>query len=150
MARVGIDEVQLFLEPSKLSITIDDDLAEADLYEATVLGKFEGCGVDTSTWLDEASTPKLVRYIIAMLIAAHKYNTAYSETDEAAGNPYANKLEERAHMLQEGICSGSIDLAEVSDDPLSQGVGQPSFYPTDTTGAADEEEAARFTIGKKF
>lgn len=150
MALISVDEVQLFIEETKLNLDHDEMLAEAAFQETLVLAKFTGCGLDTSTWVDEGTTPELVRYIIGMLVAAQKYNKAYSETDEAAGNPYANKLEERAHMLIDGICGGRIDLVEVTDDPLALGHAQPEFYPTDATGAIEEEEAVRFTIGKKF
>jgi hypothetical protein len=87
-----------------------------------------------------------------MFVAAQKYNVAYSETDEDAGNPYANKLEDRGMLLLEGICAGTIDLLDITDDPATSGFGSVLFYPDDDVGVleADKEEAVRFTMGKVF
>lgn len=150
MALIDVDDVQPWLEETKLRLTTDDDLPEEPFQSEMVKSRLASCSLDVSTWVDPANTPKLVRGIIGMLVAAQRYNTAYSETDEEAGNPYANKLEGMAGKLLDGICAGSIDLLDVTDDPASSGFGSVDFYPTDKVGVLDPEEAARFTMGKVF
>lgn len=150
MALIDVDDVQPWLEESKLNLDHNDDLIEEPFQSAFVLSRLSSCSIDVSSWVDTTTVPFLVKQIIGMLVAAQRYNRYYSETDEDAGNPYANKLEERAELLLTGICSGSISIPEITDDPSSSGFGSPSFYPTDLTGLFDPEEAVRFTMGQKF
>ena len=152
MPLIDVDDVQPWLEVSKLRLDSGDELLEEPFQSELVRSRLASCGMDVTTWIDGDTTPDLVKSIIGMLVAAQRYNTYYSETDEGAGNPYANKLEERAKMLLEGICAGTIDLLDITDDPASSGFGSVLFYPDDTTGALEEnkEEAVRFTMGKIF
>jgi hypothetical protein len=150
MALIDVDDVQPFLEETKLRLNSGDDLPEEPFQSEFVRSRLASCDLDVSTWVDSSTTPTLIKWIIGMLVAAQRYNRFYSETDEDAGNPYANKLEEHAKLLLEGICAGSIDLLDVTDDPASTGFGSIVFYPTDTTGELNEEEAVRFTMGKVF
>ncbi len=150
--RITVADVQVWLEPSKLHLDTDDSLAEEIPASEIVLSKL-AARFDTSLWLDETDTPMLVRQIIAMLVASFRYNSIYSETDDA-GNPYADKLESMVDNLIMGIVDGSIELI---DEPL-QGPsveGTLAFFPTDTTGANDldpfgPEEGVRFKIGRVF
>lgn len=152
MALIDVDDVQPWLEETQLTLTSDDELTEEPFQSEFVKSKLATCSLDVASWVDENSTPVLVRQIIGMLVAAQRYNKTYSETDENAGNPYANKLEDRANLLLEGICAGTVDLLDVVDDPFTSGSGSISFYPDDTVGALEEnkEEAVRFTMGKVF
>lgn len=150
MALISIDDVQPFLEESKLSLDHGDKLPEEPYQSTVVKSRLSTCDIDVSTWVDRGSTPELVRWIIGMLVAAQRFNRFYSESDEEAGNPYANKLEARAETLLEGICSGSIDLLDITDDPATTGFGSPLFYPDDTVGVLNEEEAVRFSMGQVF
>ncbi len=152
MPLIDVDDVQPWLEVSKLRLDSDDKLAEEPFQSEFVKSRLASCDIDVTVWIDALTTPTLVKQIIGMLVAAHKYNTYYSETDEAAGNPYANKLEDRAGLLLEGICAGTIDLLDAIDDPATTGFGSVLFYPDDNTGAleADKEEAVRFKMGTVF
>ena len=152
MPLIDVDDVQPWLEVSKLRLDSSDKLLEEPFQSEVVRSRLASCDIGVATWADADTTPALVKSIIGMLVAAQKYNTYYSETEEAAGNPYANKLEDRAQMLLVGICAGTIDLLDISDDPASSGFGGPLFYPDDTVGALEEnkEEAVRFTMGKIF
>lgn len=150
MSLIDVSDVQPWLEKSKLRLDHDDALEEEPFISEKLRSRLAGCGFDVAGWIDKDSTPVLVRGIIGMLVAAQRYNAVYSETDEESGNPYANKLQERADMLVEGICAGSIDLLDVDDDPASSGSGSVSFYPTDKTGVLNKEESVRFTMGRVF
>ncbi len=150
--RITVADVQVWLEPSKLRLDSDDSLAEEIPASEEVLSKL-ATRFDTSLWLDENDTPALVRQIIALKVACFRYNSIYSESDDA-GNPYADKLCSMADNLIMGIIDGTINLI---DEPL-QGPsveGTLAFFPTDATGANDAdpfgpEEGARFEIGRVF
>lgn len=150
MPLINVDDVQPWLEESKLRLDSNDDLIEEPFQSEYVKSRLASCSMEVSTWVDTSTTPTLVKAIIAMLVAAQRYNRFYSETDEEAGNPYANKLEERANMLLEGICAGTVNLSDVTDDPATTGFGSILFYPTDDVGIIDTEEAVRFTMGRVF
>jgi hypothetical protein len=149
MPLIDVDDVQPWLEESKLHLDHGDALTEEPYQSEFVRSRLASC-LDVTGWVDKATTPTLIRQIIGMLVAAQRYNRAYSETDEDAGNPYANKLEERAELLLTGICAGSIDLLDVVDSPATSGFGSPVFYPTDSVGVLEPEEAVSFTMGKVF
>lgn len=150
MALIDVADVQPWLEETQLTLTSSDELTEEPIQSEIVKSKLAGCSLDVTAWVDESTTPVLIRQIIGMLVAAQRYNKVYSETDEDAGNPYANKLEEKGHMLLEGICNGTVDLLDVEDDPATTGSRSISFYPDDDVGAINKEEAVRFTMGKVF
>jgi hypothetical protein len=150
MALISYDEVQVWLETSKLEVAPSDLLPEEAAASPVVLSRL-AVRYDTSTWVNTATTPSLVRKIISMLVAAWRYNAYYSETSEDGGNPYANKLEERANDLIDGIVSGAISLTDVTDQgPAVEGT--IDFYPTDASTAANTEDDAgiAFTMGKVF
>ncbi len=150
--RITSADVQVWLEPTKLRIDSGDSLAEEVPASEIVLSKL-AVRFDTSGWTDESDTPDLVRNILGMLVASYRYNSIYSETEDA-GNPYADKLADMADNLIMGIIDGTIDLI---DEPL-QGptvTGTLEFLPTDKTGANDlspfgPEEGVRFKIGDVY
>jgi hypothetical protein len=150
MPLIDVDDVQPWLEYTKLGLDHGYDLSEEPFISEFVRSRLSSCGIASTTWTTPDTTPVLVRGIVGMLVAAQIYNKHYSETDEGAGNPYANKLEERAEMLMVGICAGTLDISEIVDDPFTTGSGGPSFYPTDAVGVLEPEEAIRFTMGKVF
>jgi hypothetical protein len=154
MALITLDEVQPWLEESKLRLAQDDELVEEVTASPLVLGKL-AARFDTSTWVDENTTPEIVRKCIAMLCAAWRYNKHYSESEDGAGNPYANKLERMVWGdppdfmggIIGGILAGSIDIGTV-DGPAAEGT--IAFYPTDAAEIIDEGQAAKFSMGKVF
>lgn len=150
MAHVTVKEVQSWLEKTKLRIDQDDELVEEEQVAPLVLGRLAS-RFTVSGWTDATSTPEAVRKVIAMLVAAARYNAAYSETAEDAGNPYALKLEQFAWDLVERMLDGSFVLTDVTlDGPGVEGI--LSFYPTDaSTSIDDETDAGRaFTMGQVF
>lgn len=149
------DHVQPWLESTKLTLEPDDILDEEPIASELVRSKLSS-RLDVSTWVDVSTTPTLVKQMIGMLVAAWRYNKHYSESDEDAGNPYANKLERMVlgtpPDFEDGliydILNGTIDLLDVTED-LTE-TGTIAFYPDDTVGVEYPEEAARFTMGTIF
>ena len=148
MALITIDEVQVWLEATKLRLGPDDELPEestaSELVRSRLASKYT-----VTDWTTPATTPTLIRKIIAMLVAAWRYNKHYSETADA-GNPYADKLELIAMDMISGIEDGSIALVDVTDEGPAV-VGTVSFYPTDLDPLNEYDEPdVKFTMGSIF
>lgn len=141
MPVVTLDDVQQWLERTKLTLTAYDPKFE-ETARTTAFGRLSAA-YDVTGWSDAASTPLLVRHVIAMYVAAWTYNRAYSEVDGTS--EYATWLESKADALLEGIVSGRIDLAEVAG--LSASAGGPSFYPNDTTEFDGTGNEIKFKMG---
>lgn len=128
MARVVVEEVRAWGERTKLNIeTLDNYML--DQIETEILQRLQA-QIDTSTWIDPASTPALIRSIISRKYFAAVYFRAYSEDDGTTENTYATKLDATAEMLISGIMDGSIIVEGVTTD-----VTTISFYPTDSSSA---------------
>lgn len=149
MPLIDVSDVQPWLEETKLRLDSGEPLVEEPFISERVKSRLASCDIDVSTWVDKSSTPVLVKGIIGALVAAQHYNRTYSETEDA-GNLYANKLEMMANGLLESICAGTLDLLDITDDPATTGFGSVLFYPDDSVGVLDKEEAVRFTMGKVF
>lgn len=150
MALVTVDEVQAWLESTKLRLDHDDELVEEIHISRIVLSKLS-TRFDVDTWLDPTTTPGLVRTIISMLTAASRYNKVYSESDADAGNPYANKLEEMAYEMLEQLLTGEMILTDVTDSGPNV-EGTVTFYPTDASSLIDDEDDSdrKFSMGTVF
>jgi len=149
MAHIDTADANAWVEQTKLKIATFD-AAFLDQIEAQVLGRVAS-QFDTSTWVSPATTPKMVKSIIAMWYVAWLYDKTYSE-DQEKGNDYAALLRAHAESLLVGILDGSIVLPEVPN----QEPGSPSFYPTDDSSAmcpTPEDPSlgpARFSMGSIF
>src|SRR5258706_8733968 len=122
MPRITIKNAQAWLEGTKLTIaSLDQDLLE--LIEAEVVGQLASI-TDISVWINETSTPVLVRTIISKMYAAWVYDRQYSEDIDQTSN-YAEKLKINAQLLLTGLLAGTIELPGVHDVS-----GSPAFYPT--------------------
>ena len=142
MAHVSLAAVQGWLERTKLTIPQYDPQLEstaANIAIGTLADVY-----DVTLWIDEASTPALVRDVIAMLVAAWTYNRAYSEEDPD-GSGYAMWLEAKAMALLAGIKDGTIDLAEIPGVAASS--GSISFLPNDLTGSSEVYDGTGVLIG---
>ena len=151
MPLIDVDDVQVWLEETKLNLDQGDELLEEPFQSEIVLARLGACEIDTSLWVDIATTPAMIRGIIGMLVAAQRYNKVYSESEDG-GNPYADKLQEMANVLLMGICMGTLDVTGIPDSPASLNQGTPVFYPMDNTGLLDEDDGAgiKFTMGMRF
>jgi hypothetical protein len=144
MPHVTVGDVQVWLDAGKLLIPENDTLPEDQTFADIVFGRI-GQVYTTTTWVDATTTPPLIKRIIAMLIAANRYNKIYSEEDDA-GNRYANKLEGRAYDMVNMIVSGQIIVLDPSAVPIA-GANVPVFYPDDQTGAVEIMNALGEIIG---
>lgn len=129
--RITAAQAQAWFDKTKLNIDSLDEHLLPEI-ETEVLARL-GAAFDTSTWIDEPTTPRLVKTIISKLYAAYFYHRQYSE-DTLDENTYAAKLEENAELLITGLIDGTIDLPEVV---TSEPTGQPAFYPDDASSALE-------------
>lgn len=149
MARITVEEVRGWVEVTKLNVQ-DLDLNFLPQLESEVFAKL-GTVYDTTTWVDPASTPDIVRVIITKLYAGWIYDRAYSE-NQAESNPYAAMLKENAGMLIQGLIDGTIEVPGV---PATSNPN-PSFYPNDASSAMEPTSddpslgPAKFSMGRVF
>lgn len=143
MARVTPDDVQVYLDEDLFEIPENDTFPEEQTFADMVFSRLAGV-YDTTGWTSTANTPGLVRRILAMLVAANKYNKKHSEDDDA-GNRYAYKLENRAWELVNMIVSGQALLYDAT--LLLSDLVDPKFWPTDTTGASMVLDAMGNIVG---
>ena len=152
MSRITLQMAKGWAETTKFNIgELDTDLL--DQIETEVLSAVAS-QYDTSLWVDELTTPRLVRTAIAKMYVSWTYNKAYSE-DEGVSNEYANRLQANADKIVSGIVDGTLTL----DDAVpinTDGAGQPAFYPDDASSAQcptwDDPSLgpATFSMGLKF
>jgi hypothetical protein len=125
---ITLAEAQAWGEKTKLAPAwasgLDDELLEQ--VQVEVLGNMSSVA-DTSTWVSSATTPGLVKTIIAKLYVAWLIDRQYSEDQDLSS--YAALLRATALTLQASIVSSEIDIPGVVVD----GDGLPSVYPNDTT-----------------
>lgn len=148
MARITVAQAQGWAEGTKLVIASLDPNLLGEI-ETEVLGRLSSIG-DTSTWVDTATTPALVKTIITKLYVAWLYDRQYSEDIEEGSN-YAARLKENAEVLIVGLLDGTIELP----GGASTG-GEPIFYPTDASSALEPTlddmslGGPAFSMGRRF
>lgn len=146
---ITVEDVKGWVETSKLNVQ-SLDMNFLPQLEAEVLAQL-GQVYDSTVWVDVASTPRLVRVIIAKLYAGWIYDRAYSE-NQAERNEYAAMLKENAGTLISGILDGTIELPGT---PITTNQAA-SFYPNDASSAQEptlEDPSlgpARFSMGRVF
>lgn len=149
MPRVTLSEIKAWVDPSKIVITSLDTELLSQL-EEEVLVQLTG-QYNVTSWLDELTTPKIVRVIIAKTYASFYIDRVYSENQDN-GNDYAARLMTNANMLLSGLISGSIEIPDVEITNPST----VSFFPTDASSAqeptADNPEfgGPYFSFGRPF
>ncbi len=143
MPRVGVEDVQAWLEPTKLSVDVLDAALESQIAEQIV--SRVSVNHDTRAWVDPAATPKLVKSAIAMQYAAWTINKSYSQQGDI--EPYANQLIRWSESLVGGIVSGTSDLLDVPGraTPGTGPIFEPNAQTVDHYGNAEEP---KFTMGR--
>jgi hypothetical protein len=122
-------DVNAWLEDTKLSLdSLDASLEDqvSNLILSRLAPEFT-----VTTWTDIASTPKIIRTLIAMLYAAWTYDRAYGDNAEEP-NTYAVLLRRTVESNIAGILSGYI---VVTESPLTTDSREPVFFPTDFSSA---------------
>jgi hypothetical protein len=163
MSHIVVADAQSFLEGTKANLVTLDAVLENEM-SVYVLGKltetYSDPGFGTPSWVDEDSTPELVKMAIAMLYAGWFYDRQYSEvvSEDPSNKSYGWMLRQQAENLIAGIISGAIALAEIS--PNEPAVA-PVFYPTDSSSTYEAVAAntdpnntsfgpPMFSVGKVF
>lgn len=141
MAVVTLAEVQQWLEKTKLEITVLSGPFEETARSMT-FGEVAQ-QYPTTTWLDDVTTPVLIRKIVSMRMAGWIYKSTYSE--DTGQSPYGDWLLEQAANLVAGIVSGMIKLTDVvigatTSDPAT-------FIPNNTTGMTQQYDALGHSVG---
>lgn len=128
MARISVDDVKAWVESTKLDPQALD-LDHLDQLETEVLARINSV-YDTSTWIDKASTPRLIQTIIAKTYTGWLYDKYYSE-NQSAPNQYSQLVKQNAENLILGILDGTIEIPGLPpDNPAA-----PTFYPNDASSA---------------
>lgn len=157
MSHISVSDAQAYATPRKLDLgtSLDGDLENSVAVQ--VLAQIHPA-YDTTTWVDEATTPRLVQSIIGMYYVAWYYQRTYAEDTGTA--TYADRLLRWGQMLINGILAGNTILTDVPTGSTSY--GQPSFYPNDQSSAVDAGDLdttdpergsvgpAYFTMGQVF
>jgi hypothetical protein len=151
MARITVAEAQAWGESSKIQVTLDAPLlAHAETLILAKIGRAYDPLLIQSLWVNEATTPQIVRTLIALQYVSLFYDRAYSE-DEGR-NPWARRLENICNDMLEQVIRGDIDIPEVTG--VTGVAREPRFYPTDAssdeTGPTSEDPSAgppQFTVG---
>jgi hypothetical protein len=131
MARIQPEDAQAWAEETKLPVAQFESFLVAQV-ETQVLAKLSAAfpAEVTSTWVDPATTPPMVKTVISMLYVAWYYEKHYSE-EQTNLNDYATLLRAHAETLIVGMLDGSIVVPE-APIPVQ---GDPAFYPNDTSSA---------------
>lgn len=131
MARITLAEANAWLEPTKLTLAAIDPELESQVVNL-VFGRLAPV-FETGSWLNDASTPSIVRTIIAMHYVAWTYDKYYS--DDAESNAYARLLRQYADVNIAALVSGDIELVEL---PMANDeIKKPAFFPNDVSSAND-------------
>jgi hypothetical protein len=152
VARISIEEAQAWSEPTKGTLS-DLDAALLIQVEDQVMSMLASSKYDISLWIDAASTPGLVRSIIAMDYVAWLYDRQYSE-DSDEGNAWAKMLRATVLANINGILDGTFTLDGIP--VVAEGQGTASFYPNDESSAAcptwgdTSTGPPKFSMGMRF
>lgn len=153
MARITLVEAQAWVEATKFTISSISTSPNVDLLaeiEEEIIARVNSA-YDTSTWVDETSTPKIVRVAIAKKFVAWAYRRAYSESLPDSDAAYSTLLDVNAEIIIQGIVDGSIEIPGI---PVV--IGEPAFYPTDASSAQEPTVAdpslgpSKFSMGQVF
>jgi hypothetical protein len=128
MARVTLNEVKAWVEPTKLPITALESELLSHMEEEVLIRL--SSSYDISGWTNDTNTPKIVRTIISKIYASFYIDKAYSENQDE-GNDYAARLNENAEMLITGLVNGDFEIPNNPPDNPST----VSFYPTNASSA---------------
>jgi len=131
VSRITTQEAQAWAEGTKLTISaLDVNLLPH--IEEEVIDQLRSAFSDTANWVDQNTTPKLVRTIISKMYVAWLYDRTYSEDIVPGQSNYATLLQANANMLIAGLLAGTITLPE---ETSGNDIVEPVFYPTDASSA---------------
>lgn len=153
MARIALTEAQAWVEATKFTIIAINTSPNSDLLaqiEEEIVARVAST-FDTSTWVDQNTTPRLVRTAIAKKFVAWMYRRQYSESLSDADASYAALLEANSETIVSGLVDGSIELPGITST-----TDEPGFYPTDQSSLMEPTfddpslGPAKFSMGMVF
>jgi len=157
MAHFTPEEANAWLEATKLNVVELDNSLEEQV-SVQIIARLAGTFTETvSSWQDEASTPALVRSIMAMHYCAALYDRTYSDNSDDTTSNYADILRQMANANIAGLVAGTLILAE--DPTASDNASEPVFFPNDADEAWKclnrhnrpyDGHGAAFTMGQVF
>jgi hypothetical protein len=132
MAHISLAEANAWLEATKLTLSSVDSQIDQNA-SGIVIGRLRQTFTTTApTWLDEGTTPPLIRTLISMYYVSYIYDKAYADDASDTSN-YAFILRRNADSVIAGLISGAIILDE--DPTAADTFGQPAFFPNDASSA---------------
>jgi hypothetical protein len=129
MVHIALDEANAWFESTKLALSEVDEQLESQVV-SLLFSRLAGT-YPTTSWIDEATTPDLIRTLIAMSYAAWYYDRTYS--DDSESNEYAALLRRYIEDNISGLLSGSVTIIEIPTDAAE--ISQPTFFPNDLSSA---------------
>src|SRR5262252_209739 len=129
---IAVEDVQQWLEPTKLTISAVDTVLEATAFQyvaSRLAGRY-----DPTPWTSTSTTPPLVKSVESMWYAGMYYKRQYSENTDDSG--YGNWIVTYATNLMDGLATGKQDILGSAGtvDPWAL----PQLWPTDaSTDLAD-------------
>lgn len=130
MTNITAPEAQSWIDKTKLAIDTLDTNLESSISEI-VLSMLQD-SFNTTTWTTSATTPVLVRKVIALFYCARFYKRQYAEA--GLDTTYGDDLEAMAMDLIEGIQAGNITLRDIPASDQSPPSEQADFFPNDAAG----------------
>jgi hypothetical protein len=144
MTHISFGEAQAWSERTKLDLgTVLEEELE-DQLSTQVLSRV-ATAYDTSGWVSETTTPKLLRTVIAMQYVAYIYARTYS--DNTDGDSYSTLLLTGSEAILQNIIDGITPIDGV--DPTAD-LSEPVFYPTDLSSASTPTPEDSSLGGAKF
>ena len=153
MAYVTKEEVNAWLEPTKLSVTTIEVELETQVANM-IMGQLGG-SFDTSVWTNNTNTPKLIRTIIAMHYAAWVTDRAFSDSSDEL-NAYAQLLRSMADANIAGLIAGVLTYDDIPPTGDGTDISSPAFFPNDLsssqkpTADSPHDGPAVFQMGQVF
>lgn len=140
MPLASLDDVNKFLDESKVLVTDADEEFDQESAERIIRGYLAGHiePVELASWKSPNKTPEIVRDIAGRLVAAFRYRKLYSE-DVNEVSPYAQNLYNEAIDMLKKVVNGELALVDVTTNEVVDVLEGASFtrgmfYPDkDTT-----------------
>lgn len=136
---VDLGELNQYLAKGKLTFSQADldDEADMEMTQSRIIFGRLSRAYDTTEWVDSATTPSLIRSLIAMRMAAYVWLRAHGDIDKGL-NSYGMLLLDQNDELLKMIEDGEIGLEGVTYDE--------SASSSETYAFTDPN----FTIGQVF
>jgi|SRR5215831_875067 len=138
MAHIVVADAQTWLEGTKAHLTALDLNLETQV-SADILARCADTYPDqVPSWVDNNTTPELVKIVIAMTYAGWYYDRQFSEVIAGESRTWGSVLREYAETILVGIITGSVVMPETA------ATGGPmiatTFYPNDASSTTEAQQ----------